>query len=284
MENKYLPVLLQLAQDAGDIALRYRDDSAPTYKADQSVVTKADKEISQLAHARLKEFLAQPGHLLIDEETPGMERYLNTESLNAHEFIFAIDPIDGTRAYANRMPGFGISIGLLKNLKPWLGVVYFPALRELFYAENGRAFFVQNAFTMEQVTTEIKPIHQEINKQAIFLLPDSYFNRFDWDFTNLHIMIPACAVVDLCYPAIGRGCGSLIRSYLWDFVGSWPIVRAAGLELYNLNDGQALDQIRRDIFTERTTPWKLRDFYVVCAASNFKKLQSKITLKGRTSG
>ena len=61
-----------------------------------------------------------------------------------------MDPIDGTRLYANRMPTFGISLGLLKDLKPWLGVVYFPVLKELFYCDGKEAYFVQNAFSPNQ--------------------------------------------------------------------------------------------------------------------------------------
>ncbi len=279
MKDEYLAAMMRLAQEAGEIALRYREDSEPAFKPDRSVITKADREISRLSQKILGEFLARPGHILVDEESEERGRFLDEKLLAATPYIFAIDPIDGTRGYANRMPGFGVSIGLLKDLKPWLGVVYFPVLGELFFCDGRDSFFVQNAFTDEEVTTRIVPLDQTINKQAIFLLPDSYFNRFDWDFTDLHIMIPACAVVDLCWPAIGRGCGSMIKSYLWDFVGSWPIVRSAGLELRALSTGQVLEKISADLFIGEDSPWKLKEYYVLSSERNFPILKKKIKLK-----
>ena len=71
--------------------------------------------------------------------------------------IWAVDPIDGTRLYANRMPLFGISIGLIKDLKPWLGAVYFPMLKELFYCDGTEAYFVQDAFGAQELKTRIVP-------------------------------------------------------------------------------------------------------------------------------
>ncbi len=270
---------MQLAFEGGQIALHYRENSSPSLKSDRSVVTRADQEVSALAHGIFKDFLKRPDHILIDEEDEKRLQYLNEDSLQKFPYIFAIDPVDGTRGYANRMPHFGISIGLLKCLKPWLGVVYFPVLKEIFYCDGERSYFVQNAFQKDEVKAVISPIDQEINKQAIFLLPDSYFNRFEWDFENCHIMIPACAAVDLCWPAVGRGCGSLIKSYLWDFAGSWPIVQSAGLDFRHWRTGKVLDNLTMESLDQDKTPWKLKEYYIVSSERNFPILQRKITPK-----
>ncbi len=276
MSNEYLHVMMRLVDEAGKIALRYRENSSASLKADQSVVTKADREISALAHQSLQEFTRRPGHILIDEEDESRLKYLDQGLLEKTPYIFAIDPIDGTRVYANRMPGFGISIGLLKDLKPWLGVVYFPVLDELFYCDGAHSYFVQNAFKSDEIQTRIKPIDQTIDKQAIFFLPDSYFHRFDWDFGDCHIQIPACAVVDLCWPALGRGCGSMIKSYLWDFAGSWPIVLSAGLNFRHWQTGQVLERLDVDLFSKETRSWKLKDYYIVSSERNYSILRKKI--------
>ena len=279
MSQEYLQKMKQLALEAGEITLRYRNNSSPSYKSDKSIVTRADKEISALAKVLFKDFLTLPGHILIDEEDAASVEYLDEKSLEKASHIFAIDPVDGTRIYANGMPNFGVSIGLLKDRKPWLGVVYFPVLGELFFCDSRQSYFVRNAFKKEEEKSPLKPIDQEINKQTLFLLPDAFFNRFDWDFTDCHILIPACAVVDLCWPAIGRGCGCVLKSYIWDFAGSWPIALSAGLKLRNWRTGKVLERVEADLFSKAETPWKLKDYYILSSERNFPILRDKIKLK-----
>jgi len=121
----YLERMLSIVQEAGGIALDLIQHSDPGLKKDHSIITLADKAISTLVRERLHDFLQDPQHILIDEEDGGSAEYLDQERLDRTSFIWALDPIDGTRLYANRMPLFGVSIGLIKDLKPWLGVVYF---------------------------------------------------------------------------------------------------------------------------------------------------------------
>ena len=279
MSNEYLEIMKQLANEGGQITLRYRHDSSPAFKADQSIITRSDKEISALAHRLLKKFLSRPGHILIDEEDELRQRYLDQNVLDQSPYIFTIDPVDGTRIYANGMPNFGISIGLLKEGRPWLGVVYFPVLGELYYCDGQESYFVKNAFELNEVKTIIKPVDQLINKHTLFLLMDSFFKHFDWDFKDCHIIIPACAVVDMCWPAVGRGCGSFLRSYLWDFAGSWPIVLSAGLNLRSWESGKVMEKISEDLFFTDKNPWKLKDHYILSSERNFPVLRGKIKLK-----
>ena len=128
MKSEFLKRMLHIARRAGEISLENIDDSSPTFKPDESILTKTDSEISRLTHEVLADFLKQKEHILVDEEDENRSRFLNEEILNSTPYLWALDPIDGTRAYANRMPHFGVSLGLLKDLKPWLGMVYCPYL------------------------------------------------------------------------------------------------------------------------------------------------------------
>ena len=58
MSSEYFDKMKQLAFQAGQIALRYRDNSSPSFKADKSIITRSDKEISALAKELLKGFLS----------------------------------------------------------------------------------------------------------------------------------------------------------------------------------------------------------------------------------
>ncbi len=272
----YLERMLFLAREAGGIALNLMGKSEPGLKQDHTIITLADKAISKLARERLSDFLQDPGHILIDEEDPGIAEYLEQKRLDKTSFIWAVDPIDGTRLYANHMPLFGVSIGLIKDLKPWLGVVYFPMLNELFYCDGTEAYFVQDAFGPKEIKTKIVPLDEELSAQSIFFCNDTFFDKFFWNDRDFHIMIHACAVVNLCWPTIGRGIGCFLRCHLWDFAGSWPIIRKAGIDLRRISDGKVLDTVEVDLFNREPVSWHMKEYYLISSECNYSQILSKI--------
>ncbi len=274
--------MLAIVSQGGEIAIKYLNKSQPTLKKDASVLTRSDSEISQLCHRSLKEILKDPSHLLIDEEAPDIVEYLDQKRLKKAHFLWAIDPIDGTRLYANHMPLFGISLGLFKDLRPWLGVVYFPALKELFYCDGKEAYFVQNAFSPGQKKIKIKPIEEELSPKSLFFCNDTFFNKFSWSDKDFHIMINACAVVNLCWPAIGRGVGCFLKAHLWDFAGSWPIIQKAGLDLRSVKTGQILDHVHADFFNRSSKPWELKEYYLISNGKHYFDIKSKIVVSPST--
>jgi myo-inositol-1(or 4)-monophosphatase len=273
----YLERMLSFVREAGGIALDLMGKSDPGLKKDHSVITLADKAISKLARRTLSDFLQNPEHILIDEEDPGTVEYLEQKRLDQSSLIWALDPIDGTRLYANRIPLFGISIGLIKDLKPWLGVVYFPMLKELFYCDGTQAFFVQDAFGPQETKTLIVPVDEEISARSLFFCNDTFFDKFFWTPKDFHIMINACAVVNCCWPAIGRGVGCFLKCHLWDFAGSWPIIRRAGLDLRRISDGKVLDRLEADLFAREPLAWHMKEYYLISSERNFQKILSKIS-------
>ena len=270
----------RIAYVGGKIALDLISNSSPHLKTDNSVISKADIEISKFAYSVISDLIEIYGHLLIDEEDTKNTGLLDQFALKHAPFIWVIDPIDGTKAYTNRMPNFGISIGLLKDLKPWLGVVYFPMLSELFYCDGNQSFFVQNAFTEYERKMVIAQINQPITKQSIFICNDSFFNKFDWNCPDCQVMNPACAVMGLCWPTIGRGCGAFFGAHIWDFAGSWPIFLTAGLSLRSYQTGNEISKLDPGLFSrESNDQWKLREFYILSSERNFTILKEKITPK-----
>ncbi|MCA9401663.1 MAG: hypothetical protein KC713_08550, partial [Candidatus Omnitrophica bacterium] len=247
-------------------------------KSDGSVITNADKKVSEFFRSEIQHLLEDPEHILIDEEDPDHGAYFDPQIIDRAKYIWAIDPIDGTRIYANQMPYYGVSIGLLKDKKPWMGVVYFPGLQELYYADGNEAFFLDRVFTSKVKKTAIQPIDQDIDSTRVFYCSDSFFQKFEWDNSDCHVNIPACAVLDLCWPAIGRGCGAFMRTSLWDMAGSWPIVKAAGLDLRNHSTGAVLDRIALDDYQPQQA-WKLKDYYILSSERNFPVLQKKLRRK-----
>jgi myo-inositol-1(or 4)-monophosphatase len=271
----YLERMLSFAREAGGIAMDLIDHSAPGFKKDHSIITLADKAISKLARARLSDFLKNPEHILVDEEDTGIIEYLEQKRLDQSSFIWALDPIDGTRLYAIRIPLFGISIGLIKDLKPWLGVVYFPMLKELFYCDGTEAYFVQDAFGPNETKTRIVPLDEELSARSLFFCNDTFFEKFYWNDKDFHIMIHACAVVNLCWPTVGRGVGCFLKCHLWDFAGSWPIIQRAGMDMRRISDGRILDKVEADLFS-REPIWHMKEYYLISSERHFQQILSKI--------
>lgn len=276
MSQEYLTRMLEIVREGGRIALEMLDDSQPRLKPDASVLTQADIAVSQMIRKKMQDILSQPGHILIDEEDQQSSRFFDEKALAENPYLWVIDPIDGTRAFSNRMPLFGVSIGLLRERRPWLGAVFFPALRELFFADGTQAFFVKEAFSSQEKRVPIKRIDQEITRQSVFFGNDAFWKEYEWNFTLCQMMMPSCAVMDFCWPAVGRGCGCMFNSYIWDFGGAWPIARAAGLDMRSLSTGKAVEQISLDLFQgQGMLSWRLRENYLLSSERNFAVIKAK---------
>ncbi len=174
------------------------------------------------------------------------------------------------------MPHYGISIGLIKDRKPYLGAVYFPTLKELFYCDGVNAYFVRNAFSWNARRTIIKPVDEQLSDRSVFILSDELGRDFSWHSKDCRYLVLSAAVSEFCWPAVGRGCGSLSRVYLWDLAGSWPIVEKAGLKFRNAKTGEPLERLEIGSF-QSSLAWKLKDFYILSSERNFPLLRDRIT-------
>jgi histidinol-phosphatase len=100
-------------------------------KSDRSFVTEADLEAEKILRARIGQNF--PDHGIVGEE---ME---NTNPSSPYQWY--IDPIDGTRNFANNIPTYGTIVGLHHNGKPIAGVIDHPALNLLYYGATGQGAY-----------------------------------------------------------------------------------------------------------------------------------------------
>jgi inositol-phosphate phosphatase / L-galactose 1-phosphate phosphatase / histidinol-phosphatase len=113
-EKLFASFIHDMADAAGVIALRYfRHDIPVDDKQDRSPVTQADREIELCLRDMIQKTF--PNHGIIGEEFGSINE-------NA-EYVWVIDPIDGTKSFAMGRPLFGTIIGLLHNKKPVLGII-----------------------------------------------------------------------------------------------------------------------------------------------------------------
>lgn len=102
--------------------------SAMTVKPDKSFVTELDFAIE----ARLREMIAAeyPDHGILGEEFAATRP--------TAEYVWILDPIDGTAAFVAGMPVYGTLIALARHGEPVVGVMHFPATRERWVGAIGR--------------------------------------------------------------------------------------------------------------------------------------------------
>ena len=123
-------LLRQAVRDGGDLALSfYKGEFRSWTKGANDPVTEADLEVNELLRQRLRD--ARPDYGWLSEETED-----DKSRLTASKF-WVVDPIDGTRAFAKGKPHFSISVALVTEGQPVIGVVLNPATDELFEARRG---------------------------------------------------------------------------------------------------------------------------------------------------
>lgn len=93
-----------------------------SYKEDNTPVTVADSETNVFLKNKLLELLPNSGWL--------SEEDIDDKVRLDKEYVWVVDPLDGTREFTNRVPEFAISIGLVKNNKAVLGALINPITKE----------------------------------------------------------------------------------------------------------------------------------------------------------
>ena len=129
-----LALLAEAADVAGDMAMGYFRHGGATaaridYKHGGSPVTEADLEVDRYLRERLG--AAIPDAAWLSEETADDLRRLD------YDHVIVVDPIDGTRSFAAGDPQWAVSIALVSEGRPVVGVVYAPALGMKYEASIG---------------------------------------------------------------------------------------------------------------------------------------------------
>src|SRR5919199_985576 len=196
--------------EGGNIAPHFFNSVEARLKADRSVVTAADEEIEVLLRRRIAG--AYPEHAIIGEEQGG--------ATPGAEYLWAIDPIDGTSAFVQGLPIWGISIGLLRHEIPILGCFYLPLLQEWYEAGlEGPATFTG---------TPIHVAHDNLlDSEAWLSVPSDSHRLYSIDYPGKTRSLGSMAA-SLCYVARGTAAGALPgRAHILDIAAGPALLRRA---------------------------------------------------------
>ena len=136
MYNEELISAKVAARNAGKILMKYyqSDNKEVKMKGVDNPVTIADNEADQY----LCDFLTGefPNDGWLSEETVDTDERLNKDR------VWIVDPLDGTKEFIEGIPHFSVSIGLVYNSEPVVGVIYNPATDEMFSCQKGKGVYL----------------------------------------------------------------------------------------------------------------------------------------------
>ena len=131
----FVHAISEIAREAGALLMGYFHKRVKVeYKGDVDLVTVADRESEALILSRIRE--QWPSHDVMGEE--------GTRIQTGSDYLWYIDPLDGTTNFAHGFPVFCVSLALQHQGKRIAGVVFDPTRDELFAAELGRGAYLNH--------------------------------------------------------------------------------------------------------------------------------------------
>ena len=209
-----------IARELGALALGYFNDREKlgiTMKGAQDWLTVADGRVEATFRDRIEELF--PGDGVMGEEQGG------TDSPS----LWIIDPIDGTANFAHGDRQWCVSIGFLNRGVPEFGVIYAPALDEMFIARrgmgatlNGRPIKAADTSDMTRATLEIGWSHRRPLEGYIAMGRSAYE-------AGANVKRGASGALGMAHVAMGRTDGYVeIHINSWDVAAGVVIARESG--------------------------------------------------------
>lgn len=223
--------LIEIIKEAGKILYEgYYSKKEINFKAKKDLVTKYDVAVENFLKEKFsKEF---PDFTLIAEESDNNNIEFNNSII--------IDPIDGTTNFVNQVPHTAISVGVYKDKKPLIGIVYNPILDELYEASVGEGAFLNGK--------KLEVSNEDDFQKALLSTGFPYTSGTDVDdlkdvMKKIENVLPKCqdirrlgsAALDLCYVAKGTYEGYYeMNLKAWDVSAGIIILEEAGGKVSNL--------------------------------------------------
>ncbi|SIQ57060.1 fructose-1,6-bisphosphatase [Alkalispirochaeta americana] len=237
-----------LMLEAGRIALSHFEAPETEHKADQSLVTAADREIEQFFTERLvapqknttSRGIAAGATLLGEETWEKLDQPTREKLFQGATWV--VDPIDGTAPYANHLPSWGISLGLLLEGRFAEGAIFLPCTGELFLTRDGHVLYEQGPRDPQRWTFEnLQPLEtpeRPYRPGGMVALPHEIARTTRFPGPN-PIQVNGCAVYSLTNLFLGNYLAYIAKIRLWDVAGAIPMLRNLGF-LVQFSDGREL--------------------------------------------
>ncbi len=212
MNHEDQQFLINLAQQAGELACRHADKLQIEGKADGSLVTDADQEVERFIRASITE--RWPNDAIVGEE---MASSADTGTDN----VWYVDPIDGTHNFIGGLPLWAVCIGRCIKGVPTVGVIHAPVLGLMWAAFEGQGARLNGALV------SIPDCEQIVRSDMIAFTTEAA--------GDLHLDLPhgqrnlGTAALHCGYLSTGAFKACLFSNWLmWDVVPGFAIATEAG--------------------------------------------------------
>ena len=220
-----LDKIVELVKETKPIIFDKEKRNNITNKGYADYVTQVDFEVQKFLSEKLAELY--PNIQFMGEEEEEGER----KDIDMTKSVWILDPIDGTANLVHNFNQSAVSLGLVVNNEPVLGVVYNPFSEEIFYAEKGKGAYLNGK--------EIHVTKSKTMKECIICVGTSpYYKDLARETADtIHRVLCECedirrsgaAAMDICRVAAGMADGMFERMLKpWDYAAGIAILTEAG--------------------------------------------------------
>ena len=223
MMDKLLDDALKICVQVGEELVARSREISIHYKGKDDLVTDADHWSEERLISELRKIL--PESSFVSEEMK------NLDDNQINDYVWVIDPIDGTVNYATQVPFYAISVALLKNGRQELAVVHAPALNETFTAIRGQGAYLSgkkldagrsNDNLLKTIATSTGISYSDFIQKKT-----AYYEKLSPHFQRLKLM--GSQALHLCYVAAARIDVAITnKAKIWDDAAASLILEEAG--------------------------------------------------------
>lgn len=203
-------------------------------KGKQGVATEADVLSEKYVMKKIQKYY--PNHKILSEED-AFTRELKMEGVKEDEYLWLIDPLDGTNNFFNRLPFFGVSLALNKGSTTIAGVVFNPVNCELFYAVKGKGAYLIRLIGDKEIKIKLKANKKKKVFKEALLSANLTSKRVEKDLLKSFPEVRAMrrlgsAALEMSYVAAG-----MLDAYWeyrlqpWDMAAAGLICEEAGVKI-----------------------------------------------------
>lgn len=227
--NYLLNKVIKIAQGAGELILDHyfsEDSYHFELKQDGSPVTNADMEAHFFITKSLRDISPWP---ILTEEDP-----IEYDVRKQWQTFWLVDPLDGTKDFIAKNDHFTVNIALVTNHMVVMGVIFAPALNEMYFAEKNKGAYLMTRHSRLRIPVES---HADL-RVAKSCFHDNALLREFIEMNKIHIALPIGSSLKFCKLATGELnlYPRFVGSSEWDIAAGHIIIKEAGCQIINLSD------------------------------------------------
>jgi 3'(2'), 5'-bisphosphate nucleotidase len=211
-------------------------------KNDNSPLTLADKR----AHNAIVSVLSQTGIPVLSEEG----KSIPYETRRQWEYLWVVDPLDGTKEFLKRNGEFTVNIALIHNQRPVLGVVAVPVRGEIYFASEGNGAFVKRD---GQTIALLKRKPLDLNQPGLRVVASrSHLDEETTTFiASLNNPVRISSGSSLKFMLLAEGKADVYPRFAptmeWDTAAAHAIVKEVGMPVVQKNSKEELIYNKPDL-------------------------------------